>query len=57
MGPALVSFLFTVGATTWFYTKLQKYSGNNTKQSVIAASVAALIVFLLFYSILTLFMK
>jgi hypothetical protein len=51
MGPFLVSFLFTAGAATWIYTKFQRYSGNNTQQSVIAAGVAAVFIFIVFYFI------
>ncbi|HET7827513.1 MAG TPA: hypothetical protein VFK97_01445 [Candidatus Saccharimonadales bacterium] len=49
MSPFLVSFLFTVGAGTWIYTKLQRYSGNNTQQSLIGAAVASVLVFIVFY--------
>ena len=54
MGPTLISFLFTAGASTWLFTKFQKYNGNNTRQSAIATGVAALIIFFVFWSILTL---
>jgi hypothetical protein len=49
MSPFLVSFLFTAGATTWIYTKFQRYSGNNTQQSAIAAGVAGLFIFIVFF--------
>jgi hypothetical protein len=51
MNAFLVSLLFTAGATTWLYTKLQKYSGNNTKQSLIAAGFVGLIILFVFYTI------
>jgi hypothetical protein len=51
MSAFWVSFLFTAGAATWIYTKFQKYSGNNTRQSVIATSVAGLFIFIVFYFI------
>jgi len=54
MGPGLISFFFSVGATTWLYTKLQRNSGNNTKQSVIAASIAGVVMFFVVFSILSL---
>ena len=57
MGPGLISFLFTLGASTWVYTKLQRYSGNNTKQSIIAIVVIALIMFFVVFSILSLVLK
>jgi hypothetical protein len=49
MSPFLVSFLFTAGAATWIYTKFQRYSGNNTQQSAIAAGVAGLFIFIVFF--------
>jgi hypothetical protein len=51
MNAFLVSFLFTAGAATWIYTKLQKYSGNNTKQSAMAAGFLGLIILFIFYTI------
>ncbi|HVS78835.1 MAG TPA: hypothetical protein VHD84_00900 [Candidatus Saccharimonadales bacterium] len=48
MSPALVSFLFTAGATTWIYTKFQKYNGNDTKSSLIGAAVCAVLIFIIF---------
>jgi len=57
MGPGLVSFLFSIGASTWLYTKFMKYSGNNTKIVVIATVVAFLVMFGVLFSILTLFWK
>jgi hypothetical protein len=52
MSPVVVSLLFSGGATTWIYTKFQRYSGNNTKQSIIAAGVAGLVIFIIFFTIL-----
>lgn len=46
--------MFSVGASTWIYVKFQKYSGNNTQQSVIAAGVSGLVIFLVLYSLLAL---
>jgi len=57
MGSGVISLLFTLGASTWVYTKLQRYSGNNTKQSIIAIVVIALIIFLATFSILSLVLK
>ena len=51
MNAFLVSFFFTAGTTVWLYTKLQKYSGNNTKQSLIAAGFVGLIILFVFYTI------
>ena len=57
MSPAIISLLVTASADTWLYTKLMKYSGNNTQQSIIAAVVAGLIIFFICYSILSLIFK
>jgi low affinity Fe/Cu permease len=57
MTPFAVTLMFTAGAATWIYTKLQKYSGNNTQQSVIATGVAALFIFIVFYFIASSFVK
>lgn len=51
MNAFLVSIFFTAGATTWIYTKLQKYSGNNTRQSAIAAGFLGLIILFIFYTV------
>jgi hypothetical protein len=57
MSAFVVTVMFTAGAATWIFTKLQKYSGNNTRQSVIAASVAAVFIFVMFYLITSPFLK
>lgn len=54
MGAGIISLLVTLSAGTWIYTKLQRRSGNNTKQSVVASGVAALFVFIVVFSVLTL---
>ena len=51
MSPFLVAIFFTAGASTWIYTKFQRYSGNNTKQSAMAAGIAGLFIFIVFYYI------
>jgi uncharacterized membrane protein len=57
MGPFLISLFFTAGACTWIYTKLQKHSGNNTQQSLIAIGVTAAVMFLILYTVLGLVLK
>lgn len=49
MGAWLVSFLFTIGASTWIYTKLQRYSGNNTQQSLVATAAIGVLLFFVSY--------
>jgi hypothetical protein len=48
MSAGVVSFLFSIGASTWIYTKLQRSSGNNTKQSAIAAGICFALIFIIF---------
>lgn len=48
--------MFTAGACTWIYTKLQRTSGNNTQRSLTAIAIAGVIIFVVFYFILSLFM-
>jgi hypothetical protein len=54
MGAGLISFLFAAGAATWIYTKFQRYSGNNTQQSLMASGISGLMIFLVFFLILKL---
>jgi len=45
MNSVGVSGLITLGIGVWVYLKFQKYSGNNTKQSALAAGVASILIF------------
>jgi uncharacterized membrane protein len=56
LGPFLISLFFTAGACTWIYAKLQRKSGNNTEQSLIAVGVIAMLMFLVLYTALGLFL-
>lgn len=49
MGKGLISFLVAIGAVTWIYNKLQRTSGNNTQQSVTAAGIAGVVIFIILY--------
>jgi len=49
MSAFVVSLLFAIGAGTWIYTRFQRSSGNNTKQSLIAAGFCAAVLFILFF--------
>jgi len=57
MGPILISTLFTVGAATWIFNKAQRYSGNNTRQSVIVAGISAALIFIIFLYLFSLIPK
>jgi hypothetical protein len=52
MGPFIISLFFTVGACTWIYTKMQRRSGNNTQQTLIAVGAIGAAMFLIVYTVL-----
>lgn len=54
MSSWLIALFFSVGASTWLYTKLMRRSGNNTKQSVIVTIIAGAVIFLVSFSIISL---
>lgn len=56
MSTWLAALFFSVGASTWIYTKLQRTSGNNTRRSLIATAIAGVLIFVVFYFILNLFL-
>jgi len=49
----VVSMMFTIGASTWFYTKIQHRNGNNTRQSAIVTAVVGTALFLVSFSIIS----
>jgi hypothetical protein len=57
MSPAIVSLLFAAGAATWLYTKFQRYTGNNTQNSLIAAGVSGIVIFFIFFTIFNMIIK
>ena len=57
MSNAIISFLFSAGASAWFYAKFMRTTGNNTKTAVIATGAVFLIIFLVFFSVLSLIHK
>jgi hypothetical protein len=54
MSPAVISIMFAAGASVWIYTKFQRFSGNNTQQSAIAAGISAVVIFFVFYTVFNL---
>lgn len=56
MGPGLVSLFITIGACGWLYGKLQRRSGNNTQQSLVAIGVVGVFIFILAWSLTSLFL-
>lgn len=47
MSYGVIAFLVAIGAATWIYTKLMRYTGGNTKSAVIAAAVSGVLIFAL----------
>jgi len=56
MSAWIVAMMFTIGASTWAYTQVQKRNGNNTRQSVIVTTFIGLGLFLVSFSFLSLIM-
>jgi hypothetical protein len=46
VGNGVLAFLVAISAGTWIYTKLMRSTGSNTKNSLVGAAVAALLIFL-----------
>jgi hypothetical protein len=57
MSNWLVSFMFSVGSCAWIYQKLQRYSGNNTQQSLVVTGIIGVILFIFAISLLSMFVK
>lgn len=57
MSNFVISLLIAAGSGTWIYTKLQRKSGNNTQQSLIASGISALILFIVLMVILNMIIK
>jgi hypothetical protein len=51
MSPFIISLMFAAGAATWIFTKFQRSSGNNTRQSAIAAGISGAVILVLFFII------
>jgi len=45
MSNAVVALLLATGAGVWLYSKLLKTTGNNTRSSLTAATIAGLCIF------------
>jgi hypothetical protein len=52
MSAALIAFLFSVGASTWVFTKLQNKTGyGNNKSAFTGAAVVFVIAFILLFTL------
>lgn len=47
-----ISFFLAAGASGWIYAKMQKYTSHQTKVSLTVAIISALVILLIFTSIL-----
>lgn len=47
----LIALLAALGGGTWVYAKFMRRTGNNTKNSIITASVVAFIIFVVVFTI------
>lgn len=52
MGGILTSFIFAVGAAAWVYNKSQQRNGGLTQQSLIAAGVSGVAIFIIVATLL-----
>jgi hypothetical protein len=55
MAPWVIAFLFAIGGATWIYTKMMRTTGNNTSSVLVVAGMAAIFIFLVVWSALTMF--
>jgi hypothetical protein len=56
--PLVVALLFAVGTAAWAYAQLARQTGGgNARNAVIGAGVAAVIVFIFFYTLFTMVIK
>lgn len=53
----LIGFLFGIGVGGWVYSKVIRSTGGNTKNSLVAAGVAALFAMLILTTLLSAFIK
>ncbi|MDZ7785890.1 MAG: hypothetical protein U5L95_02105 [Candidatus Saccharibacteria bacterium] len=54
MSNALIGFLLGAGVAAWVYSKMMSKTGNNTKQAITTAAIAAAVAFLMVVSLLSL---
>lgn len=52
MSSGLIAFFLAAGSTTWLFNKLQRSSGGDTRQSVVAAGVVGGIIFMVAFTLL-----
>jgi hypothetical protein len=52
MSRFVITFLVTLGAAGWIYTRLQRNSGNNTQQSLTASAIIGAVLFIIIFVVL-----
>lgn len=57
MSRGLISVLLAIGSSAWVYAQLQRRSGNNTRQSLMAAGIGAVVIFVVIFVILGMILK
>lgn len=45
MSNALIAFLFSLGASTWIFSKLHRSTGGNTQSTLIGSFIAGALLF------------
>lgn len=51
MNTALIAFMVAVGSGVWIYRKFYKYTGGNNQNSIIGATFAGVIIFIVMLSL------
>lgn len=52
MSPILISLFAAAGVSAWVYNKTMRYTGNNTQNSITVTAAAAIIIFIIFLTVL-----
>jgi hypothetical protein len=47
MGNGVIAFLVAISASAWIYSKLIRSTGGNTKNAIVGAGTAGVLVFVL----------
>lgn len=57
MSSWLIALMFSIGASTWIFSKLQQNNGyGNNQSALIGATVSGVIIFIIMYMILNIVM-
>ena len=55
MANWIIALLFSIGVSVWIYAKFMHKTGNNSKSSIIGASVVGVLLFVVSFMLLGLF--